>query len=115
MGLDPDSLSQVEAASISAGLTKYQPLPLLFQYQRSNGRAFIDYLLVTRLTDAERETLASSIRHHNIAEPNITHTEHIPDTKRPLGWLSVQTSHRNSLRQGAHEIEIALSFKPLHL
>ena len=80
MDLDPDSLSQVEAASISAELTKYQPLLLLLQYQRSNGRAFVDHLLVTRSTDAEREALASSIRHHNIAECNITHTEHTPDT-----------------------------------
>ena len=48
MDLDPDSLSQVEAAFISAGLTKYQPLLLLLQYQRSNDRAFVDHLLVTR-------------------------------------------------------------------
>jgi hypothetical protein len=59
MDLDPDSLSQVDEPFISAGLTKYQPLLLLFQYQRSNGRAFIDHLLVTRLIDAEREALAS--------------------------------------------------------
>ena len=59
IGFDPDSLSQVDEPFISAGLTKYQPLLLLLHYQRSNGRAFIDHLLVTRLTDAEREALAS--------------------------------------------------------
>ena len=32
-----------------------------------------------------------------------------------LGGDQFKTSHRNSLRQGAHEIEIALSFKLLHL
>ena len=59
MDLDPDSLSQVEAAFISAGLTKYQPLLLLLHYKHSNDRAFVDHLLVTRLTDAESEALAS--------------------------------------------------------
>ena len=59
MDLDPDSLSQVEAAFISAGLTKYQPLLLLLQYQRSNGRAFVDHLLVAQLTYAECKALAA--------------------------------------------------------
>ena len=59
MDLDPDSLSQVDEPFTSAGLTKDQPLLLLLHYQRSNGRAFIDHLLGTRLTDAEREALAS--------------------------------------------------------
>ena len=48
MDLDPDSLSQVEAAFTSAGLIKYQPLLLLLQYQRSNDRAFADHQLVSR-------------------------------------------------------------------
>ena len=48
MDLDPDSLSQVDEPFTSAGSTKYQPLLLLLQYQRSNDRAFVDHLLVTR-------------------------------------------------------------------
>ena len=48
MDLDPDSLSQVDEPLTSAGLTKYQPLLLLLHYQRSNDRAFVDHLLVTR-------------------------------------------------------------------
>ena len=59
MDLDPDSLSQVDEPFTSAGTTKHQPLLLLLHYQRSNDRAFTDHLLVTRLTDAEREALAS--------------------------------------------------------
>ena len=52
MDLDPDSLSQVDEPFTSAGLTKYQPLLLLLHSQPSYDQAFLDHLLVTRLTDA---------------------------------------------------------------
>ena len=85
MDLDPDSLSQVDEALISARLTWYLPLPLLLQYNLSLDQAILGHLLFTRLTDAEREAIASQIHHQDIAECNITPTEHIPDNWRPLG------------------------------
>ena len=89
--------------SISAMLIWCQPLPLLSQYQLSPNRAFVDHLLVTEFTEAEREPLASWKHHQTLPSPmNITYTGLIPNIYFHLGWLSLQTSHRNSYQQVIH-------------
>ena len=115
MDLDPDSLSQVDEAFTSAGVTWYQPLLLLLQYWLSHDQAILDHLLVARLTDAECEAEPHKYTVMTLLGPISPIQSTFQILSNHLGWWSVQTSQRHSLRQGAHEIEIALSFKLLHL